>query len=309
MNALVLSAGLGTRLLPLTRNIPKPCLPLINRPMIIRILDSLHSGGISRFGINLHHAPEVLTECVNRSPYSNNCEFTFEPKILGTGGGIANLRRKLFPDHDHLLAVNADGFYSDIPWTDMKNRLIERDLDAVLLCTPSIGIYTTLYSDDAGLLTISPTDNRWTYIGIILLGKKLLDHMPHKPFHLFTDFIFQKISSDRLKIAVWEHAGDWYDLGTPAHYLQSQLDILSKYKDRVVPDNHLFDRDTMSVVTPQTVVPAGCRLNHCIIGDGVNLDPGTIMDHCIVFPETPVARGNYEYSIITPEYTLQTKDS
>src|SRR5437868_13630696 len=87
--AMVLAAGLGTRLRPLTDHVPKPLCPVGDRPQIDHILEALARGGIERAVVNTHHLHEQFTDAWARSQPLEVVRI-HEPEILGTGGGIAN---------------------------------------------------------------------------------------------------------------------------------------------------------------------------------------------------------------------------
>ncbi len=108
MKALILSAGLGTRLRPLTLLLPKPLIPVVNRPLITYALEWLASQGVDEVGINLHHLPHLVPQTLgDGSKWGLRLQYSFEPEILGTGGGIAKLAGG-FLNKETLLVVNCD---------------------------------------------------------------------------------------------------------------------------------------------------------------------------------------------------------
>ena len=87
MRAMILAAGLGTRLKPLTHSLPKPMIPVLGTPMIRYTLDILKNGGIKKVIINLHHLPQMLKNYLEQQK-DMDVSFSIEKKLLGTGGGI-----------------------------------------------------------------------------------------------------------------------------------------------------------------------------------------------------------------------------
>src|SRR3954464_3598395 len=89
--AFVLAAGLGMRLRPLTEDLPKPLIPIFQKPLITFALDHLIAAGVESFVINTHHRPEPFRELFAESDF-RGCpvKLVHEPEILGTGGGIKN---------------------------------------------------------------------------------------------------------------------------------------------------------------------------------------------------------------------------
>src|SRR5512140_228197 len=102
---MILAAGFGTRLRPITWTLPKPIVPVCNRPLIAYAVDNLLRAGIDEIVVNLHHLPDAI-EAYLRSAYADRCHFVFsrETEILGTGGAIRRVRRLLESEEDFFLA-------------------------------------------------------------------------------------------------------------------------------------------------------------------------------------------------------------
>jgi len=97
--AFVLSAGLGTRLQPLTDDLPKPLIPIFQKPLVTFALDHLLGVGVDKFVINTHRLPELFQSFFNRSDYGGHpVTLVHEPELLETGGGIKNAERCLGSD-------------------------------------------------------------------------------------------------------------------------------------------------------------------------------------------------------------------
>src|SRR5262245_610914 len=97
--AFVLAAGLGKRLRPLTDDLPKPLIPIFQKPLITFALDHLLGLGVTRFVINTHRRPELFQNFFNRSNYAGHAvTLVHEPELLETGGGIKNAERYLGTD-------------------------------------------------------------------------------------------------------------------------------------------------------------------------------------------------------------------
>ena len=106
--AFILGAGLGTRLRPLTENVPKPLLPINGRPMITYAMDHLLSIGVERFIVNTHHYPEKYSEAFpGRAWRGVPIELRYEPTLLDTGGGLKNVE-DLLQDDEAIVCYNGD---------------------------------------------------------------------------------------------------------------------------------------------------------------------------------------------------------
>ncbi|HEX6640949.1 MAG TPA: sugar phosphate nucleotidyltransferase, partial [Thermoanaerobaculia bacterium] len=108
MKGFILAAGFGTRLRPITYTMPKPMVPLCNRPLIAWAVESFLAAGVRDLIVNLHHLPDALQHFL-RAEYAGRAEFHFsiEDEILGTGGGIRRVRPQLAHEEEFFL-VNGD---------------------------------------------------------------------------------------------------------------------------------------------------------------------------------------------------------
>ena len=108
---IVLSAGFGTRLKPVTDEVPKPAIPFLNKPMVWYALHSLKLAGIRRFAANVHHLPDIMASCLERCAESLQIErpaiYRENDGILGTGGGARSCCM-LLPDADRFVIYHGD---------------------------------------------------------------------------------------------------------------------------------------------------------------------------------------------------------
>src|SRR5918997_1621970 len=133
MKAMVLAAGLGTRLKPLTFELPKPMVPVLDRPVMAHIVKLLDNQGFDELVANLHHYPDTI-----RDYFGDRLEYRFEDELLGTAGGVRNVA-DFFGD-DPVVIVSGDAL------TDLDvNALVERHRD-----TGAIGALTVKKVHDPG---------------------------------------------------------------------------------------------------------------------------------------------------------------
>ena len=108
MRALLLAAGLGTRLRPLTDSIPKCCVEIKGRPLSAYWFELLFAGGIERALVNTHHLPEIVRRCAAQSPYAGRIDLVHEDRLLGTGGTILR-NRAYFCDSAFMVLRTSSG--------------------------------------------------------------------------------------------------------------------------------------------------------------------------------------------------------
>jgi MurNAc alpha-1-phosphate uridylyltransferase len=217
--AVILSAGLGTRMRPLTLTTPKPLLNLAGRPILAHALDRLHAAGISNIIVNAHHHSDQLAAFLKNYP---GIIVSQEEELLETGGAIMAMRTKnLLPDAPFYI-VNGDTFWVDGP-TDTLLRLANAfrpaETDAMLLLARAAGAVAEtgrgdfLWPRDGGLRRREERDVApYLYAGVQIVSPALFAAAPSPPFsmNILWD---QALAAGRLGAIV--HDGVWFHLSTP----------------------------------------------------------------------------------------------
>jgi MurNAc alpha-1-phosphate uridylyltransferase len=217
--AVMLSAGLGMRMRPLTLTTPKPLLPLAGRPILGHALERLLAAGVSRIIVNAHHLAEQIAGFA--APYAG-VTVRVEPILLDTGGAITEiLRDNLLPDAPFYV-VNGDAFWVDGP-ADTLQRLAENfdpaTHDAALLLARTAGAVAEtgagdfLWPRDAGLRRRAERDVApYIYAGVQIVAPALFAAAPPPPFSM--NVLWDRaMAAGRLSAIV--HDGLWFHLSTP----------------------------------------------------------------------------------------------
>ena len=265
-------------------------------------MDLLTRSGVETFGVNLHHLPEVVRATVNGSGNEARVRFAEEPEILGTGGGITNLWRKCFPDDEYLVVVNGDGLYGHFPLTEMISRLRESDTDAVIAVLPNVVGTTLLGGDEEGLLTGRSTDpsKGWTYIGLQVIHRHILDRLPSGAFHLFNNGYLPLIDRGEIRVVLYHYEGFWCEAGTPAQYLNAQFSLLAHGDREAVPSTSRCDGKAMTVIHKDASIHPEARLDHAVVGRGASVGTSVRLSRCLVLPDAEVEEGSYTGTIFYP---------
>jgi|CXWL01.1.fsa_nt_gi mannose-1-phosphate guanylyltransferase len=237
MKAMVLCAGLGTRLRPLTNHWPKPAIPLLGQPLFRYTLATLKAAGITDIGINTHHLPDVMLRVARDECARLGCTITtvHEPQILGTGGGIRGLRD--FLSDAPFLVVNGDVLFA----ADFR-PFIEAHLKSgaeatmVLLPMPEGEKFNPVEVDESGQVRriagkgpggqkLSP----WHFSGVHVLSPSIFDFIaPVGPTDINHDTYLQMLAQGRGVRAhlLTDTQVYWSDLGTPARYGATHQQLL-----------------------------------------------------------------------------------
>jgi aminoglycoside/choline kinase family phosphotransferase len=223
MKALILSAGLGTRLRPYSDLTPKPMFSLAGQPLLDLHIRKLAAAGCRAAAVNTHHLNETLEGFIGRQRYAIPVRLYHEPELLGTGGAIRNLAD--FWDNEPFMVVNSDIFH-------------EFDLEAIYAfhCGHPHPVTVVLWNDenfnsvrvDKHDCVTSfrrkphgqiPADGRYlTFTGIQVLDKTVLDFIPAgRPCHSI-DAYSQMMAAGHAVKAYRPRQGSWADLGTPGRY-------------------------------------------------------------------------------------------
>lgn len=234
MKAVVLCAGIGTRLRPLTDRWPKPAIPVLGQPLLRFLLAELRRAGATAVGINTHHQAEAMeavaaAECARAGL---GLEVVREAVIQGTGGGIRGLRRVV--EDDHFLVINGDILFPiDFQRIERAHRGSKALATMVLMPMPKQESYAAVEVDEdsrvrriAGRGPGGAALRPWHFTGVHVLSPAVLDFIsPRGPEDINRD-VYPRLLAQGLPIHAEILEADWSDVGTPARYLGAQLDIL-----------------------------------------------------------------------------------
>lgn len=302
MKAMILAAGYGTRLRPVTYTLPKPAVPLCGQPLVAWAIESLLAYGISDFIVNLHHLPEPIERFLHARFPDARFAFSSEPEILGTGGGVRKVRTLLERDAEFFL-VNGDTI--QFPPYEALRAARNDALAALTLRHPPPGDrFTPVYFDEHRVTGFGRgTSEALMFSGTHLISSRIFDYLPDKDFSGIVDEVYQPlIDSGRETIAGVVDDGLWFDIGTPQRYAAASRTLLGlTVRGRLAPargthvaGDSLFD-DTSIVTGTMTRVIAGARsvvegtLDDSVVWDDCRIAKGVVLDSCVVAHSVEIA--------------------
>ena len=232
--AMILAAGLGTRLSPLTDDRAKVVVPFLNRPLLDYTLDWLRRCGFRRVVINLHYLPDTVRERYRDGAFGLELDFSLEDRILGTGGGPRKVIDRL---GERVLIVNGD-----VATTIAVGVLWTHHREASALATMGLhagaaaGEHPGIEIDGSGLVThipgvgrgVSTTTPAGCFTGIHIVEREVIELVPEHTFCGIVDPIYRALLDESLPLHGVVTPGSWYEIGTPARYLQCQLEALRR---------------------------------------------------------------------------------
>lgn len=308
MKAMVLAAGLGTRLKPITYELPKPMVPVLDRPVMAHIVGMLERQGFTDLIANLHYHPDAI-----RGYFGDRIAYRFEEELLGTAGGVRNVR-DFFGD-EPVVIVSGDALTD----TDL-NALVRRHRSAGGIATLTVKKvddtreYGVVIHDSDGRIqgfqekpdpaeALSELGN----CGIYCFSPEIFDYFPDRPFVDWANDVFPALLDDDVPFHVHEIDDYWNDVGSLAELRQGtwdalagelRLDVTGERFAAGVTVGAGSSLDGVEVVEGPVWVGAdvsfgaGVRLiGPVAIGDGASVGAGAALRETIVFPGTDVAAG------------------
>lgn len=225
MKAMILAAGLGTRLRPLTERKPKALVPVANKPILARNIEYLISYGITKIMANAHHhSQQVVDYLKSGASLGIDVEVRVEQEILGTGGGIKNTED--FWDKEPFFIINSD-ILTDIDLAAVyKVHQASGSLVTLVLhgCEP----YNQVQVDEQGNITDIAKVNmagRYAFTGIHVIDPEVLLHIPKGVFSDIIECYRQLIRTGKRVRACFVQGHHWRDIGSIASYLEANREL------------------------------------------------------------------------------------
>lgn len=284
MKAMILAAGLGTRLRPLTNKKPKALIPVVNQPIIARVIDYLKSFGVTRIVVNAHHHYKKLLDYLeNGESFGMNIDIRVEPEILGTGGGIKNTSD--FWDDEPFLVINSD-ILTDINLSRAYEYHCKAGNLATLIlhdCEP----FNQIQIDKNNLVTEIATINgsgRHAFTGIHIIEPAIFSLFPGEAVFDIIACYRQLIQSGEKIGAYYSEGHYWHDIGSIEGYIQANKTLLSYTFSigtgcRIDPSARL---EEWVVVGDESLIEKDVEIRRSILWDAVTIRAGVKVIDSIV---------------------------
>lgn len=214
MKAMILAAGLGKRMRPLTDRTPKPLLKVAGKPLLQYHLEALGEAGVHEVIINTAYLGEQIEAFAgNGSRFGLTIHYSREPEPLETGGAI--LRALPLLGADPFLLVNGD-VWTDFSLTDLTRPPLADDMQGRLLLVPNPDFKPEgdFALTESGRLSLSTDQDRWTFAGISVLRPSIVaDYAERRPVFPLLEALRPAMAAGALEGRL--HRGQWSDVGTP----------------------------------------------------------------------------------------------
>lgn len=282
MKAMVLAAGRGERMRPLSALRAKPVLPVLNRPLLHWTLERLSRAGVTDVVINLHHRPETVRAAVGSGRrFDLRVTYSDERRILGTGGGPRKVRR--FFGTEPFLLVNGDVLFDfDLERLVARHRASGAQATLALKPNPDPRTYGPIVTGPGGWvrsLAGRPRRARGLvslFTGVHVLEPALLERLPPGASDSVRD-LYAPLVADGGRVLGVRVGGPWYDFGRPSLYLAAQMRMLG--------------RGGRSLVHTRARVSEGARLRSSVVGAGSTVGAGALVASSVLWERVGVGPG------------------
>jgi NDP-sugar pyrophosphorylase family protein len=316
VKAMIMAAGLGTRLYPLTGRTAKPMVPILNRPVMEHMIKLLRRHGITEVAANLHYHPDKIRRYFgDGSDLGVELRYNFEEKLLGTAGGVGEFRH--FFGDDTFVVVSGDGL-TDIDLT----RLVAAHRAAGGAATMAVkqvedpSMYGVVVADEdrrvRGFQEKPPREQAQSHLcncGIYAFEPAIFDHVPPGEFCDWAKDVFPALLRDDVPFHVWQMDGYWNDVGNIEQYRSSNFDALLGNVVLDIPGRQIkpgvwigegTQIESEVRLEPPILIGAGCLIEAdaelvgpLIIGDGCVIERGALLEGVIHWDGVKAGRNSH----------------
>ena len=284
--AFVLGAGLGTRLRPLTDELPKPLIPIFQKPLITFALDHLAAVGIKKFVVNTHKHPKSFENFFQRSDYAtHSVTLIHEPVLLETGGGIKNAEPSL--GSDSFLTYSGD-ILTDVSLQPLIEEHFRRGND-VTLALRETGLASHVALRDHRVVDIA---NRYgvpgnlDFANIAVWNSTIFQRIPRQKKISFIPIVTKWIGEGGKIGGLLMNDGNWFNIGSRAEYLDvHRLVVRDHWKPHYVRISNWPERVAVSATVDATAKLRGCT----VVGEHCQVGAKTVLEDTILWPGSEIA--------------------
>src|SRR5437667_5900874 len=284
--AFVLAAGLGTRLRSLTEDLPKPLIPIFQKPLITFALDHLINVGVERFVINTHKQAELFENSFCDNEYQgHSVTLVHEPDLLETGGGIKNAERYLAND---LFLTYSGDILTDIPLQPLIDEHFRRGND-VTLALRETGLATQVAFRDHRIVDIA---NRYGIAGnfdfanVAIWNRDIFQRIPPQRKISFIPVLADWIGQSGKIGGVVINEGNWFNISSRAEYLDvHRMIIREHWKPHYVKTGRWPERVAKTAIVDHSAQLRGCT----VVARGCHVGAAAILEDTILWSDAEIA--------------------
>lgn len=295
LKAMIMAAGVGSRLDPLTKFVPKPLVPVANRPVMDILLDNLKNIGVYDVVSNTHYLADSIIDRYKSQACGLNIQFIKEETLSGTAGGLKKCQF-FFEKGDEFLVLSADGLSN----ADLQKGIdIHRKSQAIA----TIGIkqipheevshFGVVVTDNEGYISefqekpsVEAAKSNFINTGIYIFDYRIFDYIPENTFYDFAKNVFPQLLKEH-EINTFEIEDYWTDIGTLEQYRQSSQDLFNgdcKFEHDSIVNAGAGQYISQTKNLPQSLEFVGNSTigKNCRFGENVVLENSIIWDDVVI---------------------------
>lgn len=302
MRVMIMAAGIGTRLRPVTDLVPKPMAPIANRPALYHILRLLRRHGFHEVVINLHHLPDAITSYFgDGSLLEMDLSYSFEPELLGTAGGVKS--NAGFLGGDTFLVISGDAL-TDVDLTGLvaAHRRTGSIATMAVKEVDDPSLYGVVVTDDSDKVvgfqekpTREEARSRLCNCGIYVFEPEILPRILPDQFDDFGKRVFPDLLRERVAFHACAIDEYWSDVGNLREYVKGNADALAGRVDVKLPGSEIrpgvWVEDGARIAPSVRIEPPVVFGRECWVDEEAFIEgPSVVGDRCVVGAGAHVAR-------------------
>lgn len=290
LKAMIMAAGVGSRLDPLTKAVPKPLVPVANRPVMDILFEKLASIGVKDVVANTYYLADQIIKRYKDNKFGINFEYIKEETLSGTAGGLKKCQF-FFDEGEDFIVLSADGLSN----ADLKQGLEAHKKSGAVA---TIGIkqipleevshFGVVVTDDEGFITefqekpsVDEAKSNYINTGIYIFNYKIFDYIPANTFYDFAKNVFPELLKIR-SINTFKINQYWTDIGTLEQYEQSTQDLFNGLCSFTHSDIKVKGKG--SYITGSSIIPESTQIiGNCTIGDNCLIGENVVLENCILW--------------------------
>jgi NDP-sugar pyrophosphorylase family protein len=301
-SALVLAAGLGTRLWPLTCVRAKAAAPVAGRALVARVLDRLAAHGCTNVVVNLHHLPATITRIVgDGAEWGLRVRYSWEARILDRAGGARHALPLI--DSDPFLILNADTL-TNAPLDQLLSAHAATGAIVTLALVPNTapdrygGVLLGSGNEVVGFTRKGDTRPSWHFIGVQVANRRAFEALPDgEPVDSIGGVYDDLMAAAPGSVRGFRCDASFHDIGTVREYAETSFTLraaeAASATTRGVAETFLAGARTRiaasarlhrTILWDDVTVGDGCALEDCVVTDGLAIPAGTRLSRCAVVP-------------------------
>lgn len=295
--AMIMAAGVGSRLGALSDMIPKPIVPLVNVPAMDIIVKHLSSFGIKNIIANTYHKADDIKERYANNEFNVDFEFITETTLSGTAGGVKKCQFFFDKDEDFIV-MSGDGLcdidikkaYDSHKKSGAIATLVLKEVDI-----DNVNLYGIVVTDKQGFVDsfqekpkTEEAKSNLANTGIYIFNYRIFDYIPQNTFFDFAKNVFPALLNNNEKINTFRLDGYWSDIGSIEQYKQSNFDLLHNKLKNYIPktvktNTALYATGENTKIAQNAQITGNCVIgNNCTIEDGAKVINSVLWDNITV---------------------------